>query len=86
MAKKTKPRVFLRIRSYPNVNFVDIWMMREDGAVQSWMMHGEVLPEVAEACVEATKLPVEREESPCRVQRVKVPVPSPETPNLFQGV
>jgi len=56
------PKLILRIRSFPE-GFCGVWIIARDGCTDSGLMHGEMIPQLAELLATTLGLPVEREES-----------------------
>lgn len=55
------PTMILRIRTYKETPWVDVWIEQRQGAVRQGLMHGRMFSEAAEHVADATKLEVERE-------------------------
>ena len=65
MAKKaSSPEWYLKVRTYKDATFVTVWLCHHDGAAESALLWGEVLPAFVDQIVEATGLPISRETMP----------------------
>ena len=66
-----QPPYVLRIRSYPSVDWVDVWITRIEGPSCAGLLHGEMLSQQAEELAAALGLPVSRESVPADVGPLK---------------
>lgn len=60
-------KVYLKIRTYINYDYADMWLMHRDGAAESCLMHGKVLKsksDMLERMLAGRGVWVEREERP----------------------
>lgn len=80
-----KPKYSLKVRSYPDTPFVSVWIIRADGAARAAILHGQVLPALADELAEVTGLKIEKDHTPLPAKELAVTgcIPASKQKTLF---